>query len=68
MGSDEAMYDPDDVQVVLIEDCKYVRLDFVADLLARNGVQWPNRSGDISERDALKQMWEWVLEKHFEKA
>lgn len=45
-----------------------VEMEAVAEMLARNGVQWPNRSDDITDQDMLKSMWIYVLWRHLEPA
>ena len=41
-----------------------VEIGWVADLLARNGVQWPNRSDDIGDTEALSLMWNRIIREH----
>lgn len=41
-----------------------VEIGWVADLLARNGVQWPNRSEDIGDTEALSLMWNRIIREH----
>lgn len=41
-----------------------VEIGWLVDLLARNGVQWPNRSDDILDETALKMMWNRVIREH----
>lgn len=43
-----------------------VSITWVAEFLAKNGVQWPYRSGEIQGEEALKVMWEYILRKHLE--
>lgn len=41
-----------------------VEIGWIADLLARNGVQWPNRSDDIGDTEALSLMWNRIIREH----
>lgn len=41
-----------------------VEIRWIADLLARNGVQWPNRSDDIGDTEALSMMWNRIIREH----
>lgn len=41
-----------------------VEIMWIVDLLARNGVQWPNRSDDISDTEALSLMWNRIIREH----
>lgn len=43
-----------------------VPIAWVAEFLAKNGVQWPYRSKDVTGEDALRSMWEYILRKHWE--
>lgn len=41
-----------------------VEIRWIVDLLARNGVQWPNRSNDIGDTEALSLMWNRIIREH----
>lgn len=41
-----------------------VEIGWIADLLVRNGVQWPNRSDDIGDTEALSLMWNRIIREH----
>ena len=41
-----------------------VQIEWLVDLLARNGVQWPNRSNDIGDTEALSMMWNRIIREH----
>lgn len=41
-----------------------VEIRWIVDLLARNGVQWPNRSNDIGDSEALSLMWNRIIREH----
>ena len=41
-----------------------VEIRWIVDLLARNGVQWPNRSNDIGDTEALSMMWNRIIREH----
>lgn len=41
-----------------------VKIEWIANLLARNGVQWPNRSDDIGDTEALSLMWNRIIREH----
>jgi len=41
-----------------------VGIGWIADLLARNGVQWPNRSDDIGDTETLRLMWNRIIREH----
>ena len=41
-----------------------VKIGWIADLLARNGVQWPNRSDDMVDTEALNLMWKRIILEH----
>ena len=41
-----------------------VEIRWIVDLLARNGVQWPNRSDDIGDTEALSLMWNRIIREH----
>ena len=41
-----------------------VEIRWIADLLARNGVQWPNRSDDIRDAKWLDLMWNRIIREH----
>lgn len=41
-----------------------VEIGWIVDLLARNGVQWPNRSDDIGDTESLILMWNRIIRKH----
>lgn len=41
-----------------------VEIMWIVDLLARNGVQWPNRSDDIGDTDVLSLMWNRIIRDH----
>lgn len=41
-----------------------VEIRWIADLFARNGVQWPNRSNDIGDTEALNLMWNRIIRDH----
>lgn len=41
-----------------------VEIGWIVDLLARNGVQWPNRSDDIGDTEALSLMWSRIIRDH----
>lgn len=41
-----------------------VEIRWIVDLLARNGVQWPNRSKDIRDAKWLDLMWNRIIREH----
>lgn len=41
-----------------------VEIRWIVDLLARNGVQWPNRSNDIGDTELLSLMWNRIIREH----
>lgn len=41
-----------------------VEIRWIVDLLARNGVQWPNRSNDIGDTELLSLMWNRIIRDH----
>ena len=41
-----------------------VKIEWITDMLARNGVQWPNRSNDIMDENALRMMWNRIIREH----
>lgn len=41
-----------------------VEIGWIVDLLVRNGVQWPNRSDDIGDTEALSLMWNRIIREH----
>lgn len=41
-----------------------VEIGWIAALLARNGVQWPNRSEDIRDAKWLDLMWNRIIREH----
>lgn len=41
-----------------------VEIEWIADLLARNGVQWPYRSDDIGDTEMLSLMWNRIILEH----
>lgn len=41
-----------------------VEIGWIVDLLARNGVQWPNRSEDIGDTETLSLMWNRIIREH----
>lgn len=41
-----------------------VEIKWIVDLLARNGVQWPNRSKDIRDAKWLDLMWNRIIREH----
>ena len=41
-----------------------VEIGWLVDLLARNGVQWPNRSNDIGDTEVLNLMWNRIIRDH----
>ena len=41
-----------------------VEIKWIVDLLARNGVQWPNRSDDIGDTETLSLMWNRIIREH----
>ena len=41
-----------------------VEIKWIVDLLARNGVQWPNRSNDIGDTKWLSRIWNRIIREH----
>ena len=44
-----------------------VPIDLVSGMLARNGVQWPHRTKDIADENALQAMWDRIIREHMAK-